>query len=96
MIDIHELREGDKVKIVDAWCEGCGENNEGRMDKYLGRLVTVRRVYDNSISIEEDQGDRGGGWSWFPAALEPAEDHLEYEPESDEDFFSSLQTILGL
>ncbi len=98
MIDISTLHPGDIVKIVDAWVEGCGENMDGYMDKYLGRTVTVRSVHGSAICIEEDQRDphRYGGWSWFAPALEPVTDDLaDFVPESDADFLYSLQTILG-
>ncbi len=100
MINIESLHVGDLVKIVDAWVPDCYQNNEGYMDKYLGKVVTVRSVGDDYIHIEEDIDDTNPiahsnqGWYWYAAALEP------YEPEeivqvSEADFLSSL-SILGL
>ena len=86
MVSLSELRPGIKVKIVDHWVPGCGENPEGRMDHWLGKIVTVQEVFDNFIDIEEDQGEfLRRGWMWFPAAI----DHIVHGEEplpTDEDF----------
>lgn len=67
MVNLNDIHVGDRVKIVDKWCKGCGENKEGRMDKYLGRTVTVKYVRGlSSIAIEEDNGL----WYWYPSAIE--------------------------
>ena len=44
MVDLSELRPGMKVKIVDQWGPGCGENPEGHMDYWLGQIVTIRHI----------------------------------------------------
>lgn len=59
---------GDKVRIVDHWVEGCGQNMEGRMDKWLGKTMTIREVIDVAglYRMKEDQNDQGRffGWCW--------------------------------
>ena len=60
---------GDKVKIVDAWVPGCGQNSSGLMDKWLGKIMTIREVKCLHCCMEEDQGDRPGGWNWFAPAI---------------------------
>ena len=94
MVNIDSLHVGDLVKIVDAWVPGCDQNDEGYMDKYLGKMVTVRSVCDDYIRIEEDNDDPQQSWYWYAAALEP------YEPEEivqvSEAYFLSSLSILGL
>lgn len=74
--DFDSLKPGDKVKIIDAWLpkEGhrarslCDENEEGRMDHWLGKIMTVRRVNisTNTVSMVEDANERirADGWYW--------------------------------
>lgn len=94
MVNIDSLHVGDLVKIVDAWVPGCDQNEDGYMDKYLGKVVTVRSVGDDYIRIEEDIDDPKQSWFWFAAALEPYEQE-EIVQVSEADFLSSL-SILGL
>lgn len=52
---------GDKVRVVDE--RVCGMNDFGKMDEYLGEVVTIsgRSEYDNfPYKILEDEG----AWSW--------------------------------
>lgn len=80
MVDIYTLKPGDLVKIVDRWCQGCEENSEGKMDHWLGKTMTVRRVvidepwYRSHVRMEEDRTERRtypeDGWLWYPAAIE--------------------------
>lgn len=60
---------GDKVVIVDEWCGDGYENPEGRMDCYLGAVMTVRREHINSrgfcYRMEEDHGS----WMWYPSMI---------------------------
>ncbi len=57
---------GDRVRIVDHRTEGM--NDDGEMDKWLGKVMTIRRVnklLDNPYKMEEDQDEFGGdGWYW--------------------------------
>ena len=75
--DFDSLKPGDKVKIIDAWLpkEGeddawgpCDENEEGRMDHWLGKVMTVREVniFSNDVEMVEDihEGIYGCGWYW--------------------------------
>lgn len=68
---------GDKVRIVSKWNKNTEENDEGKMDKYLGTVMTIRRVYVNRdgeafYDMEEDAGDRpfGLGWNWNEHCIE--------------------------
>lgn len=91
MVPIEMLFPGMRVKIVDEWNAGCGQNIEGLMDKYLGQVVTVLDIDGTGcIRIEEDAGDCAfqecGHWSW-------AEDCFEYivEDECQESFEASSE-----
>ena len=92
MIDISIIHPGDKVRIVDAWNEGCHQNPGGLMDRYLGQVVTVNKVFHDRVRILEDEGR----WSWFVSALVPIDYHdpLDDLPmESDEAFEASLRLL---
>lgn len=75
--DFESLKPGDKVKIVDAWLpkedeDGawgpCNENEEGEMDHWLGKVMTVREVsnFSNDVRMVEDihEGIYTDGWYW--------------------------------
>lgn len=70
-----KYKVGDKVRIVSKWGPGCRQNPEGWMDKWLGKVMTVRAVRFGTYRMEEDKGEHGGdGWAWFPEAIAgPAE-----------------------
>lgn len=59
---------GDRVQIVDQWSPFIAENLSGRMDKYLGTVMTVRIVDEQmqEYRMEEDEYDTHmhGGWFW--------------------------------
>ena len=75
--DFDSLKPGDKVKIVDAWLPKeerfhawgpCNENEEGKMDHWLGKVMTVREVsnFSNDVRMAEDihEGVYTDGWYW--------------------------------
>lgn len=57
---------GDKVRIVSEWGEGCGQNERGEMNKWLGKNMTIRAIYYGcSYKMKEDVTEwRGDGWLW--------------------------------
>lgn len=63
---IMKYKVGDKVRIIDKWVDGCNQNREGRMDKWLGKVMTIRSIYDNrAYQMEEDRTEfLGDGWLW--------------------------------
>lgn len=80
MVDITMLSPGTKVRIVDRWTNGCRENSQGLMDKWLGSVMTVTghmkaRYGGDYVYMLEDEGDcpfngrESGHWQWFPAAI---------------------------
>lgn len=68
----HVYRPGDKVRIKNHWVSST-YNHEGRMDKYLGTVMTIRCVESPSIyKMKEDVEDNCGlGWSWSTKDFEP-------------------------
>ena len=62
---------GDKVKIIDKWVLGCHENSNGKMDKWLGKIMTIREVSFNDYKMEEDKTENcGTGWYWNNKCIE--------------------------
>ncbi len=105
MVDLSDLRPGMKIKIVDHWGPGCYPSWDGRMDHWLGKIVTVLGVdeypddvFGPSVHIVEDRAEGlGNGWCWFPAAIDCIvqdeellpKDH-DFSPAADTDFLSIL------
>lgn len=66
----NSLKVGDKIKIVDEWPPNHEAHNVFSMNKWLGKVVTVRETMIADIRdgpvylhIHEDKHD-GGGWYW--------------------------------
>ena len=49
-----KYKVGDKVRIVSKWGEGCCQNRSGKMDKWLGKVMTVRYVSERWYQMAED------------------------------------------
>jgi hypothetical protein len=66
------MKRGDKYRVRIRERRPLRWNPDGRMDKYMGQTVTIRKYYNFSfVSIEEDQKDIGGGWTWYEKDFEP-------------------------
>lgn len=68
-----KYKVGDKVRIVSKWGKGCRQNSSGRMDKWLGKVMTIRSVDYVTLSykMDEDKDEHGGiGWTWFENSIE--------------------------
>lgn len=60
-----KYKVGDKVRIVSKWGKGCFQSPNGEMDKWLGKIMTVRYVGIKSYRMVEDIKDNErGGWVW--------------------------------
>ena len=60
-----KYKVGDKVRIVSKWGEGCCQNRSGKMDKWLGKVMTVRDVGITLYRMVEDiEDNESGGWAW--------------------------------
>lgn len=68
-----KYKVGDRVRIVSKWRKGCRQNDFGEMNKWLGKVMTIRSVdYPNlCYKMNEDEDERGGlGWVWFENSIE--------------------------
>ena len=60
-----KYKAGDKVRIVSKWGKGCFQSPNGEMDKWLGKIMTVRYVGIKFYNMVEDIKDNErGGWVW--------------------------------
>ena len=68
------------MRIVSKWPEPHRENPSGKMDMYLGTIMTVRALHPCSAAIMEEDD---GGWAWFPEMLETIVD-IEDESQAED------------
>ncbi len=61
-----KYKVGDKVRIVSKWGKDCHQNSEGKMDKWLGKVMTIRdHWYGRYYKMKEDETEhREAGWFW--------------------------------
>lgn len=68
-----KYKVGDKVRIVSEWNEKTMEAAFGSMDKWLGKVMTIREVwtdYGRAVyKMEEDKNDVTNGWVWNEACI---------------------------
>lgn len=66
-----KYKAGDKVRIVEKKT-GLRWNMYGEMDKWLGKVMTIRKVCSaHYYKMEEDAREHNGdGWYWFPCMIE--------------------------
>lgn len=66
-----KYKVGDKVRIVSKKTGVCW-NSEGKMDKWLGKVMTIRDTLSDSLySMKEDDGEfYGDGWCWHEEMIE--------------------------
>ena len=83
-----KYKVGDKVRIVDHRTENM--NPFGEMDKWLGKVMTIRSVdcFLRGYVMEEDYGEYGGcGWRWDDSMIsglaEPAREPYTVELRFD-------------
>ena len=61
--EFEKLKVGDKVKIVDKRT-GTGWNLRGKMDKWLGKIMTIRNNLYGYVKMREDYDESYDGWCW--------------------------------
>lgn len=71
MVEIKDLKPGDKIKIVDMPPKGsaftiCKDPKSTEMGQYLGKVVTVARVQARCVQINQDHGK----FAWTPCLIE--------------------------
>lgn len=63
-----KYKVGDKVRIVDHRTDNM--NHFGEMDKWLGKVMTIRRLFLSGYRMEEDCGENYGlGWYWVDSMI---------------------------
>lgn len=77
---------GDKVRIVDHRTDHM--NNFGKMDKWLGKVMTIRDLSSPGYWMREDYGENYGyGWLWVDSMIaglvEPAREPCTVELRFD-------------
>ena len=68
-----KYKVGDKVRIVSEWGEGCHQSPDGKMDKWLGKVMTIISVDCNRecYKMKEDESEQYGyGWYWYENSIE--------------------------
>lgn len=98
-IDLENLPEGTKVKIVDRWRKPNGlQTSEGDMDEFLGKTLTINGVRAAWYDVVE----AGGLWSWhlemFQAIQLPDSDvwyKIEYDNISEK-YVATLDEDIGV
>lgn len=60
-----ELKPGMKVRVKKYGKRPFSWNSDGKMDKYMGKVVTVRAIEGERVKIKEDKNENGNnGWAW--------------------------------
>lgn len=67
-----KYKVGDKVRIVKNWdkVNKSYVNPEGKMDYWLGQVMTIKRLDGNHYKMVEDITEHCGGWNWFEDMIE--------------------------
>ena len=98
--DISGLRPGDKVRIISSWLPGriCHEASSGKMDRWLGQVMTVREVYGTDDcfmeeDIDEYRGNVRPGWVWNKYCIDEILSP-DYEDETEEVSLDDYMSVL--
>lgn len=87
LVNLKDLFPGNKVEIVSQWNLECYENSDGKMDKYLGTIMTVREITSRYALMNEDDRE----WAWYPAAIARIiQDEDEFEVASSDELDSFI------
>ena len=73
-----KYKPGDKVRIVKQWGKNSYQNDVGKMDHWLGKVMTVYECDTSHIRdcyhMREDAGEWHHGllhgWSWYESMIE--------------------------
>lgn len=93
MVEIKDLEVGMKVKIVDQWNAHTCQNPDGRMDRWLGQIVTVAELVGGAVFIEEDEAGGSIHWLWNKHCIDhivQCEDLPDIDHSSNADIASFL------
>lgn len=69
------IKVGDKVRIKKFSERPSHWNNHGEMDKWMGKVMTVKDKVSNRFFMEEDKCERPiSGWAWRESDFVKVED----------------------
>lgn len=89
-----KYKVGDKVRIVDHRTDNM--NPFGGMDKWLGKVMTIRDLFASGYRMKEDYGEYGGpGWYWDDSMISGLAEP-EREPCTVELRFDGMTTTATL
>lgn len=89
-----KYKVGDKVRIVDHRTDHM--NNFGKMDKWLGKVMTIRDLSSPGYWMREDYGENYGyGWLWDDGMISGLAEP-EREPYTVELRFDGMVTTAAL
>lgn len=82
-VDLLNVQVGDQILIVDRWVRGCAQNSEGRMDMYLGKILTIDEIEQQHdqyfmCRVKEDNGR----WLWNHNCIKKVIKSYEKEMEN--------------
>ena len=60
-----KYKVGDRVRITRDKSKSDKWNKRGEMDKWLGKVMTIRDITAGCYSMEEDYNEYLGGWFWY-------------------------------
>lgn len=71
------IKVGDKVRIKKFSERPSHWNNHGEMDKWMGKVMTVKDKVSNRFFMEEDKCERPiSGWAWRESDFVKVEDKI--------------------
>jgi len=74
-----KYKVGDRVKIVSKK-EGWSWNVDGFMDKWLGKILTIKEIDNNIYKMKEDCNENAfRGWLWNESMIEGLANENNYE-----------------
>ena len=89
-----KYKVGDKVRIVDHQTDNM--HHFGKMDKWLGKVMTIRECLLSGYWMEEDYGENiGFGWRWDDSMISGLAEP-EREPCTVELRFDGMITTAAL
>lgn len=88
---MYKIKIGDKVLI---YRKISNFNHAGLMDKWIGKIMTVRKIYNDNYSyrmeedIEEGGFAIGRGWCWETGCMKLVKDIVKGSNITEEEFLS--------
>ena len=67
-----KYKPGDKVRIVRQWNKKSIQNSEGKMDHWLGKIMTINSCMGRIYTMMEDYGEQldEAGWIWNESMID--------------------------